>query len=59
MDHSTEGSYLCVGVEGSEEALKTLKENRGRLLKKINSLKGEAWLKDFLIFINLFSQWLW
>nr|XP_019597454.1 PREDICTED: uncharacterized protein LOC109452717 [Rhinolophus sinicus] len=59
MDHSTEGSVLCVGVEGSEEALKTLKENPGRLLKKINSLKGEAWLKDFLIFINLFSQWLW
>lgn len=59
MDHSTEGSVLCVGVESSEEALKTLKENPGRLLKKINSLKGEAWLKDFLIFINLFSQWLW
>lgn len=59
MDHSTEGSVLCVGVEGSEEALKTLKENPGRLLKKINSLKGKAWLKDFLIFINLFSQWLW
>lgn len=32
MDHSTEGSVLCVGVEGSEEALKTLKENPGRLL---------------------------
>lgn len=41
---------------GNEETLKILKKNLGPLLKKINSLQRESWLRDLPIFINVSSM---